>query len=199
MAAETRFKRVTLAKAREACGKLRLEPAQSRLLDDDPTCSEFFERLKRERQMAPAIRFLAMALPKREAVWWGCLCLWHAVDASLEALPRPQRQALRAAVEWLVDPSESTRRQAETKGNAAQPATAAGALAMAAFYSDGSLTPPHLPRVPPAPHLTGKAVAAAILLAATLHGGKKEPLLQRQFLTIGEAIADGRHSWLDVE
>jgi hypothetical protein len=35
----------------------------------------FLDRLLAGKKFPEAIRFLAFALPRREAVWWGCVCV----------------------------------------------------------------------------------------------------------------------------
>src|SRR5262245_44734732 len=95
--------------------------------------------LLEQEQYPRAVRLLAEALPKREAVWWACQCVRHAGGPELATLAVA---ALRAAEQWAADPSEDNRRAAYT---AAQPVgfgTPAGCAALAAFLSGGSLGPP---------------------------------------------------------
>src|SRR5262245_56949863 len=163
------------------------------LLRDDLTPRQFFDLLVEKEEFEDAIRFLAHALPKRAAVWWGCLCLWQ------ESRPEPVapvRAAIEAAVRWVLEPSDDNRRTADAPARAAGIDTAAGCLAKAVFWSGGSLLPPHLPPVLPKPFLTAKAVAGAVLLAAA-HSGTADVrrLRRREFLTIGREVAGGKNRW----
>ena len=45
-----------------------------------------------------AVRFLAHALPKREAVWWACLCVRKAAGAN----PPPPAQAAPASAHLVA-------------------------------------------------------------------------------------------------
>jgi hypothetical protein len=138
-----------------------------------------------------AIRFLAAALPKRESVWWACLCLREALSSPLLA---PAKNALEAAERWVIDPREPQRRTAHDAAEAAGWGTATGCAAAAAFWSSGSLAPANLPAVPPRDDLTAQGVAGALLLAAVadpLNAGKRQEL----FLKIGLEIAAGGRRW----
>lgn len=139
------------------------------------------------------MRFLAHALPRRTAIWWGCLCLWQV------ARPEPaeaMRAALAVAVRWVQEPSEDNRRAADAPARAAGLGTAARCLAKAVFWSGGSLAPPHFPPVVPKPFLTAKAVAGAVLLAAA-HSGPADVrrLRRREFLAVGREVAVGKVPW----
>ena len=49
--------------------------------------------------------------------------------------------------------------------------------------------------VPPADHLAGIAVSGAIRIAAVRHRPEKSAASLRDFLEIGQRIADGTESW----
>jgi hypothetical protein len=144
-------------------------------------------QLLTERQLyVDAVQLLAHALPKREAVWWACRCV---ADGS-EGENKEPSPALKAARAWVVDPSESKRRAAETAAEATQYATPAGCAALAAFVSGGSLAPASAPLVPPGPWLTAQAVANAVQLAALGQPARAAERYQ-QFLTEGLAVVKG--------
>jgi len=48
-----------------------------------------------------ATRLIAHALPKREAVWWACMCALHTAPPDL---PEPDRAAREAAELWPGNP-----------------------------------------------------------------------------------------------
>src|SRR5262249_39163828 len=110
-----------------------------------------------------ATRLVAHALPKREAVWWACMCANHTVPADLATVDRGARGAAEAGGRLQDDrPGRKAGEQAEASGC---PSPEAGA-AVAAFWSGDSMSPEGQPAVPPAPHLTGLAAAGAVALAA---------------------------------
>ena len=81
--------------------------------------------------------------------------------------------ALVAAEKWSKEPTEEHRRNAERAAEQTKYKDPSGWIALAAFWSGGSLAPPDQPEVAPAAHLTAKAITGALMLAAT-HG---DPLL----------------------
>jgi hypothetical protein len=156
---------------------------------------QVFESLIEADHFSDAIRFLSIALPKRQSVWWGALCVKSAYG---DSMPADDHAAFAATLDWLREPTELNRRNVEVAGKQASVQTPAGALAVAAFMSGGSISLPHLPRVAPRPEVTGRLVAGAILLAAV----RREPMQYlehyQQYLAIGREVADGRLGWLST-
>lgn len=169
----------------------QLREAARALLREDLTPIAYVALLEQHGLFADALRFTAHWLPKPRAIWWGALCAWH----QCRPLPAPAAEnALAAVICWLRDPSEDNRRQSETAGRAAGLATPAGALALAVFWSDGSITPRGLPHVRPGPDLSARTVAAAVLAASLAEPAHTERV-QRQFLALARAVADGKNLW----
>lgn len=164
-----------------------------RWLESDTAPRDFLDRLLAEGLQAEAIRFLACALPKREAVWWGCLCVWQACRPGSSP---GQRADLGSAMRWVLDPSVVKRQACVQAEPMAALRTATGSLALAVVWSGGSLSRPDLPVVPPPEYLTGRAVANAILLAAVQREPQQYLHHCRQFLTLGLEVADGKNRWI---
>jgi hypothetical protein len=176
----------------QVCRQLGLsEEAQALAGDCRP--DEFFRRLRSEPLPADAIRLLPHLLPKRRAVWWGLLCVWHARrhDLSPEAVA-----ALAATVQWIAEPVEAHRRACEAAAQRAGLKTSFGSLAMAAFWSEGNMSRPELPPVAPPPDLTAKVIGGVVLLAAAEHQPHRLLENYEQFLAIGEDVACGKLMWL---
>ena len=156
------------------------------------TPRQLFEGLLAARLHGDALQVLPHLVPKRVAVWWGCVCSWGAYRLNA---PENAIAALQTAVRWVAHPTEENRRKAEAAGQATDMTSSAGALAMAAFWSGGSVSRPDLPEVPPPPDLTARTVAGAVLLA----GVERDPLeFERhycRFLALGRQIMEGRHLW----
>ena len=174
--------------AAELAGRLELsEPARAALRDGAGP-ADYLDALMESGQWPDAIRLLALALPKREAVWWACRCA-RAVGPA----PSPAAgAALTAAEAWVAEPTEDRRRAAFPAAEAAQFGTPAGCTALAVFLSGGSLAPPQIAAVPPAEDLTGKTVAGALLLAGVVSEPEKASEKYRAFLADGLAIAEGK-------
>jgi len=110
-----------------------------------------------------ATRVFAHALPKREAVWWACMCAAHTAPAqSAEG----DLKARELSETWVRQQSDDTRRAAMEEAKRTGFQSPEAWAAVAAFWSGDSLAPPNVPPVPPPAHLTGVAVAGAVALAS---------------------------------
>ena len=197
MSSEPSLRKVAAARAAEVCERYELDRRARPLLKPDATPREFLGVLEAERQRQSAVCFLAHALPAREAVWWGSLCV---AQAGGSALPPAEAAAARAAAAWVLEPTEENRHAAEKASTDAPKGTAAEMLAVAAGWTGGSLAPPlpKVPPVPPGPWLPAKGVYGAVLLAATASGGDVQETL-RLFVELGIGVAEGRFTWPDVK
>jgi hypothetical protein len=153
---------------------------------------QYLYQLMEQEMYADAIRFLAHALPKREAIWWAYVCANQAMD------PKPAESAFAAlglARAWVIDPTETHRRAALSVAEAAEFGTPAGCTALAIFFSGGSLAPPQLAEVPPAEHLTANMVANALILSGVFNQPEKSPQKYAAFLQTGLDVASGQEVW----
>jgi hypothetical protein len=105
--------------------------------------------------------------------------------------------AFEAAMRWVREPSESTRRAAEDAGRTATMHTAGGCAAMAAFWSGGSMAPLGARDVEPPADLTGKAAAASVILCAAVGEYKMIHPNKRRFVEWAMPIATGELRWID--
>jgi len=180
--------KVSAKTAAEICKHFPLGDEARGMLREGLAPRQYLDLLLGKELFVDAVRFLAHALPKREAVWWACLCARAVAD------PKPaaaETAALQTAEKWIADPSEEHRRPAWPAAEAAELGTPAGCAAAAAFWSGGSLAPPEAPLVPPAETLTGAAVAGAVCLAAVQREPEHAPDKYRLFIAQGLDIARG--------
>ncbi len=180
--------KVKAATAGEICACFDLKPEARPLLYDGMGPNEFVEALVAKKQYIAAIDFVAHALPAREAIWWGCLCLQHATGGNLSPL---DKAACAAAVQWVIQPTEENRAAAQAPAQAAGTLSAAGQLAMAASQTDMNFTAPNAP-APPGPSAAAKAVAGAVKIATTKADPVKIVETQRLFVELGIGVAEGR-------
>jgi hypothetical protein len=168
-----------------------IEPANKELLAEDMPVPQFIELLVSREQFLDALKLVAHALAKRSSVEWACRCV-RAVSG--DDLSPVEAAAITAAEAWVADPTEENRRQAGAAAEAAKQ-VAAGWTAMAAFWSGGSMAPPHAPVVPPGPTLTAHAAGGAVMLAAVARQPEKAPEKYAKFLQFGrELMANGAAS-----
>lgn len=143
----------------ELCADFGLSEEADQLLTEACAPDQFVAQLLAADLPVDAVQFMSHALPKRSAVWWASGCI--------ESLPASDvgQACLAAAKQWCLEPTEE-HRQACGAGAAGED-SAAAQLAWAAYYSGGSLAPPDLPEVPPAPAMTANTVIAALIAAAS--------------------------------
>jgi hypothetical protein len=182
------YKKISADRASEVCQDLDLDGAALALLSPGTTPAEFIGHLMERALYPDAVKFLARALPKREATWWAYLGARHALGETVSPLITA---TLESAKQWVYEPSEDNRRAAYAAAQATDFQHPASWAAMAAFWSGGSMAPPDVPAVLPADNLTGKAVAGAIVLAAVLREPERAPEKFRLFLSQGLDIAHG--------
>src|SRR5450759_202773 len=157
------------------------------LLRPDLHPLDFVPLLMEKALFADAVRFIAHALPKREAVWWGWVCARRAAG---ENPPPKIRAALDATERWVAQPNEDNRRSAMEAAQKAELGTAAGCAGLAAFFSGGSLAPPDAPAVPPGEFLAAKAVSGAVIFAAVAKEPERAPEKFRSFVAQGVEVTN---------
>ncbi|MHC4557347.1 MAG: DUF6931 family protein [Planctomycetota bacterium] len=175
----------------EICGDFELQEEAKAHLNGDPAPHEFVDRLIRADLYADATRFLTYGLPKRQAVWWSCLCV-RSVSACYG--DQISAEVLQAAEAWVKDPVETNRKAALLAGgkhNFEMPSAPAAWTAMAAGWSGGvpSAGEEDMPALPE--HLTAHAASGAMLLAATIEPDQAKEMY-RKFLETGVQIAQGK-------
>jgi hypothetical protein len=185
------FAKIGYERASEPAQRCALGEAARSLLDPRASPADFLDRLMESGHLADAVRFLAQALPAREAVWWSCLAARLAQrDADAQVTGEVQA-AQRAAESWVFQPSEDNRRRAHASAEATDYQSPASWAAMAAFWSGGSMAPPSAPAVPVPAGLVGQAVCAAVILAAVQHRPEQAPARLAELLEDGLDIARG--------
>jgi hypothetical protein len=162
------------------------------LLRPDLHPLDFVALLMEQALFGDAVRFIAHALPKREAVWWGWVCARRAAGEN----PQPKiKAALDATERWIAQPNDDNRRLAMAAAQKAELGTAAGCAGLAAFFSGGSLAPPDAPPVPPGEFLTAKAVSGAVIFAAVSKEPEKAPERFRSFVAQGVEVTNRVKLW----
>ena len=147
---------------------------------------EFVGALVDRQKFSEAIDFMAHALPPREAVWWGCLCMRHVLGDNLAEADIP---AASAAVYWAMWPSEESRVAAMPFGGNIE--SMASTLAEAAFLSTGNFAPPGAPPLFITQFPTAKAVARAVKLACEKADPAELPRVQEAYLELAMETAEG--------
>ncbi|HWE99969.1 MAG TPA: hypothetical protein VG248_09255 [Caulobacteraceae bacterium] len=146
---------------------------------------DYFAKLRVEDRLDDAVFFLGQALPRFETVAWATRAVRDLREAPLPA--GGDADALRAALLWLQDPTDARRRAAFEASKLAGTASPERYVALGAFFSGGSLTPPEVQAVQPPRDAVGKFAAGAVLLAAL--AAKDRVAALNRALDAGNAIA----------
>lgn len=178
--------------AAEAAKAAPLEPPARELLRPEYSPKQYLDALDKAGHLPDAARFLAFALPRREAVWWATQCV-----RQVPALTADEKAAaaLAAAEAWAADPTDDRRRLAFAAAEAAGFDKPAACAALAAFLTEGSLAPAHLQPVTAPSHAGPAAAAAAVVLAALATEPEKGDEKFRKFLALGSDVASGANRW----
>jgi hypothetical protein len=162
--------------------RLRLAGDRENLLDWQATPTGLLDQLCAMDLVAEAVRLLAYALPDREAVWWGCMCVTHTVAQSGAGQPgNAEREALGAAKAWVWHPGEAAARQAAWAAAAAGYHLPGAWTALAAYWSQ---------QLGGEPGRAGRGIDTATTLAAG-RGGQEAAAVLRRFIASGRDVAEG--------
>lgn len=181
------FRKIEAAAAAHICRRVELSDAAAPLLTPTLSPQGLLSLLVEKRLVGDAVRFLAFALPAREAVWWACVTAHAMADP-----PTPEQAAcLERAAAWVYDPVEAKRRPCMAAAEAAGLDGAAAYAALAAFWSGGSLAPETLPDVAPHPDLAAIGAAASVLFAVAGGDPRQQPARFEAAMERGIDIANG--------
>jgi len=169
--------------------RLELDATSTSAISGVETAAEAFDRLEASGCLNAAARLAALGLPKREAVWWACMCARAVPDSSL---PEAARAALHAAEAWVRKPTDDGLRRAAWEAAQGTDFRSPEAWsAVGAFWSGGSMSPEGQPVVPPADHLTAVAVSGAVILASVRLRPELASARLARFLQSARDIATG--------
>lgn len=144
----------------------------------------FLKRLAAGVTPEDSVTFFAYLAPRREAVWWACRSL-----AALGMGEGAAAGALAAARAWVRRPEEDERVAALRAADAADQEAAATWAALGAGWSGGNIAPDGPVPVAAVPHLTAKAVRAAVLIAIASAPFEQRPDRLERCVTEALAVA----------
>lgn len=172
----------------ELVARIAASPEALAAIEGATRVSEAVERLASTGFLLEAAKLTAHALPKREAVWWACMCARHTVPAGA---PPGLEQLCAAAELWVRKQSDESRRAAFEMAQGMGLDTPEAWACVGAFWSGDSMAPLNVPKVPPAPHLAGTAVAGSVNLAAVRGNALQRDARLARFLESARDIAAG--------
>ena len=166
-----------------------LEEEAAALVEEGQSPAALLRNLLEHELTIDAIAFLAHALPKREAVWWACVCARKMPGG---VTGEYATRALEAAEAWVKEPNEDNRRAAETAAEIADMEGPASFAAMAAFMSGGSIAPAEFDAVEPPDNITARLVAGAVIVAVHNFEPGEVDEKSRAFVAEGIDLAQGK-------
>lgn len=145
-----------------------------------------YAALKADGAAADALDYIGHALPRLEAVTWAARLL--DAESRLRELPVRDRLALDHALRWLDEPSEANRRATQAAGLTASPRSAEHCLALAVYYSGGSIADAGMAPLLPPPEACLRYAVAAVKRAA-FRSAAPDTVMRRAFAA-AERIAE---------
>lgn len=177
--------------------RIQPSPEGTALLASSPNAAVGLTRLAEAGFLSEAARLAAHALPRREAVWWACMCARHTAPSGTDP---PSEAAVReSAEEWVRRQTDELRRAAMARARSAGFSSPESWAAVAAFWSGDSIAPPEAPKTPPESHLAGLAVAGSVALSAVRGRAERRDARLRRFLDSARDIASGGAGHLEAE
>lgn len=187
-ASPTRANKLSAAQLLDVLGRCDLSPEAAGAIGGLDDVMAVAGALTQAGFLIEASRVFAHALPRREAVWWACMCATHTAPADL---PEADRMARELAETWVRAQTDEPRRaamEAAKKAGFQSPEAWAGS---AAFWSGESIAAIGAPAVPAPPQMTGIAVAGSVALAAVRGDVRRQKQRLAQFLGSAQDIAAG--------
>ncbi|MEO1527512.1 MAG: FHA domain-containing protein [Planctomycetota bacterium] len=172
--------------AEELCRLIELDEEGMQLLSPDQSPSMFVDTLVAEDRFVDAVRLIAYALTKSQAVKWA-----HEGISEIGSPEKrtPQDQvAIEATGKWIEDEAEANRRTALISAEELEFATAPACVAAAAGWSGGSMVSPDLDPIEPDHLLTARMASIAIQIAALEPGDDLVDARYKQAIEKGKAM-----------
>jgi hypothetical protein len=163
----------------------KMSKAARALARDDLSPSRYVELLEKQKLFRDAVLFLAYGLPAQLSIRWGCRCCREFLT---EQQIEETKVSLEAAETWTESPSDESRWAARDAAEKDGVRTPADLLAMAIFFSGGSVTPPNTPETPPPAYVTQKMTAGSIQVSVLTNAPEKADERYKKALQISREV-----------
>lgn len=192
---EKRWKKIIAERAHDVVGARELTGPSAALLTDEISLEDFIMALLAAGQRMDAVKVLAYALPRREAVWWACMC---AREMAGVVGNEAQQRALAAAEKWVYEPTAEHRTAAYLSVQKCKSSSGGMLCALAASFSEEVLPVGGDQKIDVDINTFPGLIFAVIVLAAD--EGEEDLMDQRLqvYLSIGQDIACGGSGKLDA-
>ena len=152
------------ATVEELCKLIELDEEGMQLLSPGQSPAAFVDTLVAQERYVDAVRLLAYAMTKSQAVRWAHEGITE-IGSPKERSPQDQ-VAIDATGKWIEEGAEDNRRSALASAEELEFSTAPACAAAAAGWSGGSMVSPDLDPIEPDGLLTARMASIAIQIAA---------------------------------
>lgn len=180
----TQWSAIRITQAKQVAELMDVDEAE--LPDAELAASAHYAALRAADDRRGAIEFVAHALPRFEAIAWAARVLDE--QSRTHPLDRRDRQALDHALRWIGDVDDRNRRAAYEAAQVARDFAPEKLLALAVWFSGGSVSEPDLPPVLPGPEMAGRFAGHAVLAAAA-RSDAPEAVMDRA-LELADSVAE---------
>jgi hypothetical protein len=182
------WKKIVAQRACDIIEADKLGSGSQRYLDSEISPEALIIRLSESSLWSDAISVIASALPRREAVWWACVC-----SRKMPAMAGDEsdKKALDAAEKWVFKPSDKSRSESFRLVQESTSASAGTLAALAVACSDSKLGIGGDQEIMMDSSFFPQIIAASVLTAAGDEAGEPVEDQFSLFIKIGENIAKG--------
>ena len=166
-----------------------LSGAARALVREDSTPSAYLDSLEKQQLFQDAIRFLAYKLAVDAGVKWACACVRELQSPELKD---EKNEPLEAAEQWLKAPGDPARWAARDASGKPKVRGSSKLVAMAVFFSGGSISPPQAPVTPPPPYTAQKMIAGSVEVSVLSYEPAKAAERYKRAVALGRALDQGK-------
>lgn len=182
------WEKVTSEKVGDIIDVSELQSGSVELLKSDMRPEKYIQALTSADKWPDAVKVMAHALPKREAVWWACIC---ARNMEVLAKNKEEALALKAAEKWVYKPTEENRRKAFLQAQKGDAPSVGTLSSLAAACSGGKLSLGEGQSADLDDSAVPQIVSTVVIISATEKEADQTNQILNSFLQKGIDIACG--------
>ncbi len=182
------MEKVTSEKVGDVIDVSELQSGSVELLKSDMRPEKYIQVLTSAEKWSDAIKVMAHTLPRREAIWWACIC---ARNMEVLAKNKEEALALKAAEKWVYKPTDENRRKAFLQAQKGDAPSVGTLSSLAAACSGGKLSLGEGQSADLDGSAVPQIVSTVVLISASEKEGDQANRMLESFLQNGIDIACG--------
>ena len=156
------------------------------LVREDSTPASYLDSLEKRELYQDAIRFQAHNMATDAGVKWAVSC---AREMKAPESKDRKDEPLDASDAWIKAPGDATRWKAKEAFDRSKDGGASDLIAMAVFFSGGSISSPGAPETSAPPYTAQKMIAGSIIVAVVSHEPEKAGERYKRALAMAKSSA----------